>query len=106
MRRITPMRYGTPRDDSSACYNARVIPAAQIALIFDMDNTVLGSHIDFVSIRRELGAMLREAGATAESDETLRRHAIGELVARGAAHDADRGTAMAPRMWEIISAHE
>lgn len=85
---------------------ARVIPAAQIALIFDMDNTVLGSHIDFAAIRRELGAMLREAGATAESDEALRSQAIGELVARAAAHDAERGTAMAPRMWEIISAHE
>lgn len=85
---------------------ARVIPATQIALIFDMDNTVLGSHIDFAAIRRELGAMLREAGATAESDEALRREAIGELVARAASHDVERGTAIAPRMWEIISAHE
>ena len=71
-----------------------------------MDNTVLGSRIDFAAIRRALGAMLREAGLTDESDETLRRCAIGELIARGAAHDAARGTAMAPRMWAIITAHE
>ena len=71
-----------------------------------MDNTVLGSHIDFAAIRRALGAMLREAGATGESDDALRRHAIGELVARGAAYDTERGTAMVPRMWAIITAHE
>ena len=71
-----------------------------------MDNTVLGSHIDFGAIRRALGAMLREAGATGETDEALRRHAIGELVACGAAHDAARGTAMVPQMWAIITAHE
>ncbi len=83
-----------------------MILSAQIALIFDMDNTVLGSRIDFAAIRRALGAMLREVGATDESDDALRRYAIGELVARGAVHDADRGTAMVPRMWEIITAHE
>ena len=83
-----------------------MIAPREIALVFDMDNTVLGSHIDFAAIRRALGAMLRETGATDESDEALRRHAIGELVARGAAHDAARGTAMGPRMWEIIAAHE
>lgn len=71
-----------------------------------MDNTVLGSRIDFAAIRRALGAMLREAGATDESDDALRRHAIAELVAGAAAHDAARGTAMVPRMWAIITAHE
>jgi phosphoglycolate phosphatase len=83
-----------------------VIPPREIALVFDMDNTVLGSHIDFAAIRRALGAILRETGATGESDEALRRHAIGELVASAASHDAARGTAMVPRMWEIITAHE
>jgi phosphoglycolate phosphatase len=83
-----------------------VVAPAQVALVFDMDNTVLGSRIDFAAIRSALGAMLREAGATQESDEALRRHAIGGLVACAAAHDAARGTAMVPRMWAIIGAHE
>lgn len=78
----------------------------RIGLVFDMDNTVLGSHIDFAAIRVELGAMLREAGATAEPDEALRRRAIGELVACGAAHDAARRTTLVPQMWAVISAHE
>jgi phosphoglycolate phosphatase len=85
---------------------ARVIPPRDIVLIFDMDNTVLGSNIDFAAIRRALGAMLREAGATNESDERLRRLSIGELVACGAAQDRGRGTALVPAMWAIIMAHE
>jgi phosphoglycolate phosphatase len=85
---------------------AAVIAASDIVLIFDMDNTVLGSRIDFAAIRRALGAMLREAGATDESDERLRRRGIGELVACGAAHDQGRGTALVPAMWTIITAHE
>lgn len=71
-----------------------------------MDNTVLGSHIDFAAIRRALGGMLREAGATSESDEQLRRRGIGELVACGAAYDRARGTTLAPAMWAVITAHE
>ncbi len=71
-----------------------------------MDNTVLGSHIDFLAIRRELGALLRAAGADEASEEALRRRAIAELVARGAAHDRAHGTSLVPRMWEIIETHE
>ena len=71
-----------------------------------MDNTVLGSHIDFAAIRRALGTMLREAGAAAEPDDALRGRAIGELVARAAAHDAAARTTLVPRMWAIITAHE
>jgi phosphoglycolate phosphatase len=85
---------------------AAVIPPGDIALIFDMDNTVLGSHIDFAAIRRALGAMLREAGVTEDSDDTLRRRGIGELIACGAAHDRGHGTALLPAMWAIVTAHE
>jgi phosphoglycolate phosphatase len=83
-----------------------VIPHPRVGLVFDMDNTVLGSHIDFAAIRRALGTMLREAGVTAESDEALRRMAIGELVALGAARDAAAGTDLVPAMWAVIGAHE
>src|SRR5579862_3764193 len=87
LRRITPLptahRRASPppagprlRRTGVPSYNAAVIPPREIALVFDMDNTVLGSHIDFAAIRRTLGAMLRETGATDESDEALRRLAI------------------------------
>ena len=71
-----------------------------------MDNTLIGSRIDFLAIRRSLIALLRTAGATDATDETLTRRAIPELVAWGAAHDRTHGTAMTEEMWRSIDVHE
>jgi phosphoglycolate phosphatase len=83
-----------------------MIASDRVALVFDMDNTLIGSHIDFVAIRRALIALLRRAGATEEPDESLLRRAIAELVALGIAHDRTHGTALVPRMWDVIESHE
>ena len=78
----------------------------QIALIFDLDNTLIGSRIDFPAIRRSLIALLRAAGAVDEPDDVLARHPLASLVAIGTAHDGAHGTTLTRRMWEIIEAHE
>jgi phosphoglycolate phosphatase len=78
----------------------------QTALIFDLDNTLIGSRIDFPAIRRSLIALLRTAGAVDEPDEVLARRAIAQLVAIGTAHDLAHGTALTRRIWAIIEAHE
>jgi len=83
-----------------------MIPPQRVALIFDMDNTLIGSRIDFVGIRRHLIALLRTAGATSDPDDVLLRRAIPELVACGAAHDRAHRTALVPEMWRIIEVHE
>jgi phosphoglycolate phosphatase len=78
----------------------------RIGLIFDMDNTLLGSRIDFPAIRRALGALLRAAGAADEPDDALMRRPLAQLVALGTAHDRACGTDLAAEMWQIIEAHE
>ncbi len=83
-----------------------MVAAGRTALVFDMDNTLIGSHIDFPGIRRALIALLRAAGAANEADDALMRRALAQLVALGAAHDIEHGTALVPRMWETIEAHE
>jgi len=83
-----------------------VVAPARVALIFDMDNTLIGSRIDFPAIRRSLIALLRAAGAAHEPDDSLARRALAQLVAVGDAHDHAHGTALARQMWEIIEAHE
>jgi len=87
-------------------YNARMTAPARIALVFDMDNTLIGSRIDFTGIRRALIALLKATGATDEPEAALLRLALADLVACGAAHDRARGTALVPEMWRIIEAHE
>jgi phosphoglycolate phosphatase len=86
-------------------YNARMVAPARVALIFDMDNTLIGSHIDFPAIRRALIALLRAAGAC-ETDESLMRLPIAHLVALGAMRDRAHETALSERMWKVIEAHE
>lgn len=83
-----------------------MIPPRRVALIFDMDNTLLGSHIDFATIRRALITLLHDAGATEAPEETLRLRAIADLVALGVAHDRAHGTALEAQMWKVIEAHE
>ncbi|HYM70903.1 MAG TPA: HAD-IA family hydrolase [bacterium] len=94
------------RRRGGASYNAHMVPPERVALIFDMDNTLIGSRIDFAGIRRSLITLLRAAGATDDPDEALLRRAIPELVACGSAHDGEHGTVVAPEMWRIIEAHE
>lgn len=83
-----------------------MIAPERVALVFDMDNTLIGSRIDFPAIRRSLIALLRAAGAAHEADDVLMRRAIAQLVAVATAHDRVHGTTLAPRMWEIIETHE
>jgi phosphoglycolate phosphatase len=60
-------------------------------ILFDFDNTLVHSKIDFAGVRRELFDMLRRSGhpdAAGEAlAEQLTRLSIGEIIDAGAAHD-------------------
>jgi phosphoglycolate phosphatase len=60
-------------------------------IVFDFDNTLVHSKIDFAGIRRELFDMLRASGhADARGDglvDRLARLSIGEIIDVGVAHD-------------------
>jgi phosphoglycolate phosphatase len=60
-------------------------------IVFDFDNTLVHSKIDFAGIRRELLEMLRQSGhPDAIGDglpERMTRLSIGEIIDVGAAHD-------------------
>lgn len=72
------------------------------ALIFDLDNTLVHSRIDFVGLR---GAVVRElvaAGLAEASSEAWSRLALGELVTLG----ARRVPALGARLWSLVEEHE
>jgi len=60
-------------------------------IVFDFDNTLVHSKIDFAGIRRELIALLRRSGHPDVGDngmaERLTRLSIGEIIDAGSAHD-------------------
>lgn len=74
----------------------------EVALIFDLDNTLIHSHIDFLGVRHRLIDLLYEHTATALSREELVRLSLPELVELGQRQDAG----LADRMWDVIQEAE
>ncbi|MCC7366833.1 MAG: HAD family hydrolase [Chloroflexi bacterium] len=73
-------------------------------IVFDFDNTLVHSKIDFLGIRRELLELLRQAGhpeAYGEA-EGLMRLSIGQIIASGTAHAPD----IHDEAWRIVVEYE
>lgn len=75
-------------------------------IVFDFDNTLVHSKIDFVGIRRELLDMLARSGhPDAAGDalvDRLSRLSIGEIIEVGTAHDP----AFHDEAWRIVLEYE
>jgi phosphoglycolate phosphatase len=71
-------------------------------IVFDFDNTLVHSRIDFAGIRRELLAMLRAAGHPEAVDNRLARLSIGQIIEAGSAHDP----AIHADAWRIVLEYE
>lgn len=99
---------GSPDDpvDEHAC----TLNASDVALgiVFDLDNTLVHSRIDFAGIRRDLGALLLESGVVREPilTEGPKRRSIGQIIELGERHDAEHGTRLGSLMWEIVEEYE
>lgn len=79
-----------------------MLSASQIALIFDLDNTLIHTPIDFLAVRHQLIDLLQQSGAAAAPREELMRLSLPELV--------DIGQRVSPelpaRMWDVITQAE
>ncbi len=71
-------------------------------IVFDFDNTLVHSRIDFAGIRRELIALLRQAGHPDAVDDQLARLSIGQIIEAGAAHDPSTEA----ESWRIVLEYE
>ena len=75
-------------------------------IVFDFDNTLVHSKIDFAGIRRELFELLRASGHPDAAEdglaERLTRLSIGEIIDAGAAHDP----ALYDQGWRICLEYE
>lgn len=80
--------------------------SARGLVIFDLDNTVVHSRIDFAAIRRDLIALLRLHRAADESDDVLARRSIGQIITVAEAHDARAGTALRAEAWRVVLEYE
>ena len=77
------------------------MPAAPI-VVFDLDNTLVHSQIDFVGIRMAIITRLLEVGALAEAPANPRVRAIPEWLDLAAAFDPQ----VAAELWRVIDRFE
>jgi phosphoglycolate phosphatase len=71
-------------------------------LIFDLDNTIVHSRIDFAGIRSDLIGLGRSADALNESEHDVRARSIGQIIELIAErHEPLRGEA-----WDIVLRYE
>jgi phosphoglycolate phosphatase len=76
--------------------------AMQPIVVFDLDNTLVHSRIDFLGIRQVVIRRLLEVGAIAEAPPDPRVRAIPEWLDLAAAHDPD----LAAELWLVVDQFE
>ena len=72
------------------------------AILFDMDNTLLASRIDYAAMRRDVGGWLVREGylARSEAEDGTTASLIQTAIGRGLAGEA------LDRVWAICARHE
>jgi phosphoglycolate phosphatase-like HAD superfamily hydrolase len=71
-------------------------------VVFDLDNTLVHSRIDFLGIRTAIIARLLDVGALDEPPANPRQHAIPEWLDIAAAHDPE----LAAELWQMVDRFE
>ena len=79
-----------------------LLSPAPAIVIFDLDNTLVHSRIDFLGIRTAIIARLVEVGALAEAPADPRAHAIAEWLDMAHAHDPR----LAAELWDVVDQFE
>jgi len=74
--------------------------------IFDLDNTIVHSCIDFAAIRRDVTQLLHDNSATQSTVEEFGHQSIGQIIEIGEAFDATHGTAIGPQAWQVVLEYE
>ncbi len=71
-------------------------------VVFDLDNTLVHSRIDFLGIRTAIIERLLAAGALRQPPEDPRSRSIPEWLDLARAHDAD----LAAELWQVVDRFE
>lgn len=87
---------------SGSASSAKLPTGVQLIVIFDLDNTLVHSRIDFLGIRTAIIGRLLEVGALAEAPADPRVHAIPEWLDLAEAHDP----ALASELWREVDRFE
>jgi phosphoglycolate phosphatase len=76
-------------------------------IIFDFDNTLVKSNIDFTNMKRHMARAAREKGLDfGDEEEIPHKYTAGALTAKAEAFDRHNGGSLATLLWEIVEEYE
>jgi phosphoglycolate phosphatase len=83
------------------------MPDKQVTLIFDFDNTLVKSKIDFPKMKIHMARVAKEHGLDFGLEEEIpHKFTAGNIIDQTAAYDNEHGTNLAEQLWKIVEDYE
>jgi HAD superfamily hydrolase (TIGR01549 family) len=79
----------------------------QIFLIFDFDNTLVKSHIDFYNMKINMAKIVKEHGLDFGLEEEIpKKYTAGNIIDETAKYDSENNTNLAEQLWNLVEDYE
>ncbi|MBN1331184.1 MAG: HAD-IA family hydrolase [Candidatus Heimdallarchaeota archaeon] len=79
----------------------------KFAIIFDFDNTLVKSNINFPAMKISMARMVREYGIDLGNDEEIPgRYTAGNIIDEVGKYDADNNTNLVLELWKVVENFE
>ncbi len=76
-------------------------------IIFDFDNTLVKSNIDFPKMKVEMARLTTKFGLEFGSEEEIpHKYTAGNIIDKAESFDKRNGTILVPELWEIVEEFE
>ncbi|MEA2071910.1 MAG: HAD-IA family hydrolase [Asgard group archaeon] len=76
-------------------------------LIFDFDNTIITSHIDFPTLKVDLARKVKQLGLDFGPEEEIpHKYTAGEIIEEVEKIDQENGSNHAYNLWELVEEYE
>ncbi|NHJ48008.1 MAG: HAD-IA family hydrolase [Asgard group archaeon] len=78
-----------------------------ISIIFDFDNTLVKSHIDFYKMKIHMARIVKEHGLDFGLEEEIpKKYTAGNIIDETANYDSKNNTNLAGQLWDIVEDYE
>lgn len=84
-----------------------IMTEKKFAIIFDFDNTLVKSNINFPAMKISMARMVREYGIDLGNDEEIPgRYTAGNIIDEVGKYDADNNTNLVLELWKVVENFE
>lgn len=77
------------------------------SIIFDFDNTLVKSHINFPELKISMAKLARTVGLDFGKDEEIpHKYTAGQMIIEAESFDSNNELNLASKLWELVEDHE